>query len=91
MTFKRKAVKFYRVYMVIMGAVGHFLFLFQAWKIFETGSSADVSLFGFLIAFISILSWLIYGLIIKDTVLIIDNIFGVSAALICLYAIVSRM
>ena len=90
MHIQEKILKFYRVYMVLMGGVGHFLFLFQAWKIFSTGSSEDVSLIGFSIALISLVSWLVYGLLIKDWVLIICNTFGVISAILCIYAIVTR-
>ncbi|WP_414437840.1 SemiSWEET family transporter [Candidatus Bealeia paramacronuclearis] len=68
--------------------LGHFLFVFQAWKIYTTESAQGVSLIGFLIAFMSLSSWFVYGLIIKDAVLIINNAFGLIVALICIYEII---
>lgn len=81
-------LKFYEKYMILMGIVGHFIFIFQIRTILLNQSSTDVSLEGFLIAFVSIASWLLYGILKKDTVLITVNIFGVLAAIACLIAII---
>lgn len=74
--------------MCAMGIIGHSLFLFQTYKIISTKSSKDISLTGFFIAFLSITSWLVYGLLIKDRVLIYVNIVGFIAALFCILAII---
>jgi len=82
--FKNKIIHFYEKYMILMGSAGHFIFLFQARKIIVEQSASNVSLEGFLIAFISIISWLLYGILKKDRVLVIVNVFGCISALICL-------
>lgn len=79
-----KILKFYEKYMLAMGIAGHFIFIFQAYKVFVHKSAADVSLEGFLIAFVSIISWLLYGSLKKDKVLIRVNVFGVLAASLCI-------
>lgn len=78
----------YELYMIIMGAAGHMLFLFQALKIFYTQRAHDVSLIGFVIAFISLVSWLLYGIMKKDRALIIVNAIGATAAFVCICAII---
>jgi uncharacterized protein with PQ loop repeat len=77
----------YAHYMVVVGSVGHFLFVLQTIKIIQTGSSQDVSLGGFVISFVSLVSWLMYGFMKKDRVLIIVNMFGAIAAFICISTI----
>lgn len=84
-TFER----LYGHYMVLIGSVGHFLFVFQTIKMIQVGSSQDVSLGGFLISFVSLVSWLLYGLMKKDRALIIVNLFGSVAALICICTILA--
>lgn len=80
--------KLYERYMVVIGSVGHLLFVFQTVKIIQTGCAKDLSLGGFIISFISLVSWLIYGFLKKDKPLIIVNLFGSVAALACIGAIV---
>tara|TARA_Y100000816_G_C25664969_1_gene352792 strand:- start:162 stop:443 length:282 start_codon:yes stop_codon:yes gene_type:complete len=50
-----------------------FAFLPQAIKVYQTKSTKDISLYMFLIFTIGVLSWLIYGLIIKDLPVILAN------------------
>ena len=86
-SLREKFMRFYEKYMLVVGVSGHTLFLFQAAKIFVNQSSRDVSLIGFLVALFSLASWLIYGILIKDRVLIYVNIAGVLAAGLCVCAI----
>jgi uncharacterized protein with PQ loop repeat len=79
--------KIYEKYMICMGSFGHFLFIFQTIKIIQTQSSYDVSLIGFFVSFISLVSWLIYGILKGDSVLILVNIFGSVSAFFCICAI----
>jgi uncharacterized protein with PQ loop repeat len=79
--------KLYERYMVVIGSVGHLLFVFQTIKILQTGCAHDLSLGGFVISFVSLVSWLIYGFMKKDRPLIIVNIFGSLAAFGCICAI----
>lgn len=74
--------------MFLIGIVGHFIFVFQTYKIFINKSSGHVSLPGFSIAFLSIISWLFYGFLKDDKVLIRVNLFGALASAVCLLAII---
>jgi MtN3 and saliva related transmembrane protein len=77
-------------YMLCMGILGQLLFFFQAHKIFTLRSAQDVSLPGFVISFLSVASWVVYGLQIKNKVLVISNAVACIGAFlvilgICLY------
>jgi len=73
--------------MMAMGVIGQLLFYVQGVKIFVTRSANDVSMLGFLLGLISVSSWLIYGLLIKNKVLVIANIFAVIGALLVIVGI----
>lgn len=88
-SMRNKILQFYEKYMIFMGIAGHFIFIFQTYKIITNKNAAGVSLEGFIVAFLSIISWLFYGSLKKDKVLIIVNIFGLLASSICLIAIIS--
>lgn len=85
---KNKFLNYYEKYMFVVGICGHFIFVLQFLKIISNKSASDVSLEGFLVAFFSLLSWFVYGVLKKDYVLIIVNLFGVLVAGMCLLAIV---
>lgn len=87
MSSQPKYLPYYEKYMLLMGTAGHLIHVFQAHKILSNKSAADVSLPGFLIAFLSILSWFFYGILKKDKVLIYVNGFGLLASATCLIAI----
>lgn len=72
--------KFYDTYMLCVGSIGQLLFYLQALKIYQTGSAHDISMTGFLIAFFSLSSWLFYGILLKNRVLIFVNIGGCLGA-----------
>ncbi|HSW75579.1 MAG TPA: SemiSWEET family transporter [Candidatus Saccharimonadales bacterium] len=86
---KEKVLKYYQHYMYLMGFGGHLIFVFQAYKIWQTQSSVDVSLFGFLSCFWAVCSWFVYGLLINNSVLIRVNAFGICAGIICLAMILA--
>jgi len=85
---KEKLLQYYQKYMYVVGLGGHFIFVFQAYKIWLMQSSVDVSLSGFLSCFWAVCSWLVYGWLISNRLLIMVNSFGVIAGLICLIMIV---
>ena len=80
-SLKRKLSAYYEKYMLIVGTLGQLLFYTQGIKIFLTKSANDVSLIGFLLGLISVSSWLGYGILIKNRVLIVSNAFAVIGAL----------
>lgn len=86
---ENKILGFYEKYMTLMGVLGHFIFILQTYKIIINKNASDVSLEGFCISFLSIISWLLYGVLKKDRVLVAVNIFGAIASLICIITIIS--
>jgi MtN3 and saliva related transmembrane protein len=90
MKFSPAFLEWYKVYISFMGIIGHSLYLFQAARIWSTGSAHDVSLIGFIMAFIAMVSWLIYGIMVKDKAIIRVNIAGVTFAFICLVVIILK-
>ncbi|HTM06274.1 MAG TPA: SemiSWEET family transporter [Patescibacteria group bacterium] len=79
---------YYKKYMLFIGAIGHSVFVLQTYKIFLTKSSHDVSLEGFLIYTLSVASWLLYGYLVRDKILIRVNLFGFVAAIVCIASII---
>lgn len=84
---KGKFFRYYERYMMTMGIVGQFLFYVQGVKIFVTKSATGVSLTGFLLGLISVSSWLIYGILIKNKVLVLANAIAVIGALFAIVGI----
>lgn len=81
-------IQFYEKYMTLMGSVGHLIFVFQTHKILVNKCADDVSLEGFFVAFLSIVSWFFYGILKHDKVLIRVNVFGLITSTICLITII---
>ena len=73
--------------MTAVGLSGQTLFYFQAYKIYTVGSANDVSTLGFSFATLSLVCWLLYGIIIKNKVLILVNTFAVIGAFLTILAI----
>ena len=78
---KSKILFYYEKYMMAVGILGQLLFYSQGIKIFMTKSADDVSIFGFLFGLIAVSSWLVYGILIKNKVIIIANVVAVIGAL----------
>jgi len=77
-------IKYYENYMSIIGPVGNFMFFLQAYKIFTTHNAVSISLPGFTLSFIGLISWLTYGFLIKNKALIVANVVGVIGATLVL-------
>ena len=73
------------IYMSWILSLGQSMHYVQAWKIFTTKSSEDVSLMAYIICFILVTHWLIYGFIIKDKVIIIAETLGVIGVSLVIY------
>ena len=78
---------YYEKYMYIVGILGQMVFYAQAYTIFYNKSAVDVSLLGFFTGFISVASWLFYGVLIKNRPLIIANIVATIGAVLVLIGI----
>ncbi len=68
--------------MNIIGPLGNLMFYIQAYKIFSTQSAVSISIPAFIMSVIGLSSWLIYGVILKNTPLIVANMFGVVGAIL---------
>lgn len=78
---KSKLLTYYEKYMLVVGILGQLLFYIQGMKIVLTRSASDISITAFSLGFISVSSWLIYGVLIKNRVLILANVVAVVGAL----------
>lgn len=87
---KTKHLIYYERYMMTVGILGQLLFYTQGLKIFITKSAADVSIIGFMLGLISVSSWLIYGVLIKNKVLVLSNVFAVIGALFVIIGILAH-
>lgn len=79
--------RYYEAYMFVVGLGGQLLFYIQAITIFANKSAQDVSLTGFCVSLFALASWLIYGIILKNRVLIIANIVGCVGALLVILGV----
>lgn len=79
--------KWYKKYMFVVGTLGQFLFYAQFYKILQHKNAQDVSFAGFVSSFISIISWLIYGLMLHDKPIIISNIVRCIGVFLVIIAI----
>lgn len=66
----------YEKYMIFAGVLGQIAVYAQAYKIFQTKAAGDLSLLSFLLSLISAFSWFIYGLVLKNNLLIVTNLIG---------------
>ncbi len=80
-------MELYRKYMILIGVFGQLLFYSEFITIVYYKSAHDVSLFGFFCGLVSVTSWLIYGILIKDKPLIIANTFATIGAFLTVSAI----
>ncbi|MGC1879520.1 MAG: SemiSWEET family transporter [Rhabdochlamydiaceae bacterium] len=85
---KTKLLVYYERYMLVIGILGQLLFYTQGIKIFLTKSANDVSTIGFSLGLISVSSWLVYGILIKNRAIIISNIFAFIGALLVIIGII---
>ena len=84
---RSKFSAFYEKYMLVMGVFGQLIFYNQGIKIFMCRSAQNVSITAFIIGLISVTSWLIYGILLKNRVLIVANIVAVIGAIFALVGI----
>lgn len=72
--------RWFQWYMYLVGIGGNLFFYIQAWEIFTRRSAGDVSLIAFSVALWAVTSWFVYGLFLRNPVLIIANIVGMLGA-----------
>jgi MtN3 and saliva related transmembrane protein len=81
--------KIYEKYMFFIGIAGQMVFYLQAYEIYSAKRAENVSLTAFLFGLLSVTSWLIYGIMIKNRPLIVANAFAVVGALAAVIGIIS--
>jgi len=79
-----KRLETYMSCIVVLGQTMHFI---QAWKIYETKSSEDISVSSYIICVILLIHWLCYGVLIKNRVLIIAEGLGLVGCILVLIGI----
>ena len=72
-------------WVVNLGQSMHYI---QAWKIFTTKSAEDISLIAYIICLVLLIHWLIYGIVIKDKVIILAETLGVIGAILVIFGTV---
>lgn len=75
-------LRLFQPYMLVVGIGGNGFFYVQAYEIFRTQSAKDVSLFAFVVALWAVSSWLVYGVLLRNKVLIWANVVAVIGALL---------
>ncbi len=70
---------------MIAGCISSITFLPQVIKTWRTKSASDISLLMFTFATISVIIWLVYGILLKNTPIIFTNSMVLMFSLIMLY------
>mgnify|MGYP006137420235 CR=1 FL=1 len=65
-------------------------FLPQAFKVWKTNNTKDISLSMFIIFTIGVFSWLMYGILIDNLPIIISNFFTLVFSLFILFYIIKN-
>ena len=78
----------FTIYMSWVVNLGQSMHYIQAWKIFTTKSAEDISLIAYIICLVLLIHWLIYGIIIKDKVIILGETLGVIGAILVIFGTV---
>ncbi len=79
--------RWFKRFMFVPGVGGNFVPLIQAMRVFAEHDSKAQSLEGWLVALFCLCCWLMYGVVLKDKVLIIANIVGVINVIILIIGI----
>ncbi len=82
----------FATFVTIIGTAMSFGYVTQCYKIIKTKSVEGVSLITYLIFAFGLSTWLIYGISLEDTPIIISNSVALlgASAVICLYLIYSK-
>ena len=78
----------FTIYMSWVANLGQSMHYIQAWKIFTTKSAEDISLIAYIICLVLLIHWLIYGVVIKDKVIILAETLGVIGAILVIFGTV---
>ena len=67
----------FKIFVTIMGVLMSFGYYPQAYKIWKEKTSVGVSIPAYIIFSAGTATWLIYGIVIKDAIIILSFVFGV--------------
>lgn len=70
-------MEIFQTFVTIMGTVMSLGYFPQAYKLFKSKSSKDISIPTYIIFSIGTLTWLIYGILIRDITIILGFVIGV--------------
>jgi uncharacterized protein with PQ loop repeat len=84
---REKLINFYKKYTLTIGLIGQTACLFQVYEILKKQSSQNVSLYGTLVSYLSILTWLFYGYFTKEWTIFRVNLFGAITGGVCILVI----
>lgn len=70
-------MKIFDIFVTIMGVVMSLGYFPQAYKIWKDKSSSNISIPAFIIFSVGTLTWFIYGIVLKDTTIILGFTLGV--------------
>lgn len=70
-------INFIKIFATIMGIAMSLAYFPQAYKVYKNKSSKDISILAFVIFSLGTLTWLIYGIIFKETPIILGFVLGV--------------
>ncbi|NUQ35206.1 MAG: hypothetical protein HUU29_09730 [Planctomycetaceae bacterium] len=73
--------------MLVVAIGGNSFFYAQAFFIFSDQSAKDVSAIANCIAAWALMSWLVYGIVIRNRILVVANIIGILGILLILLGI----
>jgi len=86
-TKKTTMKNLFNYYMLFVGIASSFIPYIQAYKIFYLKRSKGVSFLASLFSFFTVASWLVYGIVLHNNLLIVSNIMALMSALIVLVTI----
>ena len=72
---------------MVMGSLMGVLPLLHVWEMYNAKSSAGQSFLGVLFLELGIATWLVYGILKRDRVIVIANGIGVSLGLVYLFTV----
>ena len=70
-------MKLFEVFVTAVGIIMSLGYFPQAYKIYKSKSARNVSFINYIILSIGTLTWLVYGILLKDVVIIISFVVGV--------------
>jgi len=80
-------IRYLEVLVTFMAIVGNTAAYIQAFKIFNMKSAQAVSMVGYIIMFISMIFWLLYGYLKDIKPLIFSNIYGVVGVILVIIGV----